>query len=361
MEIIGIIMMVVVIVAAVLGLIIGLCKGFSNVSSWGVEYVLACLCTVLIGGAVKNAAEPQVAGIVSLVIGLVSLILFGSTSAMCRSIFRRSRKRKIARGKTKKETRPSGFVDVVFGGVTLAVKGVAILGFICAFVLVALDLTQLSFVSGMAAIYESASYAAFKPYMMDCFYLAFIQLALKCGYRSGISNVLWSLIMLALVVFAGFAAYNLAFNVPAFDSVAASLAGKLQEALSSMEGLVGADVAETVARVIITVGIFLIMLVVVILIGVFVPKLLSYVRSGRTFYAIDGTLGAFFAVVVVAGIMLIVGNILQPLVSNPDEFAFIAPLASYFKGSAFATYFVDNNLLVLTGMQPIVDITQWIK
>ena len=360
MDFIGTIILVVVIVAAVLGLIIGLCKGFSNVSSWGVEYLLACICTILIGGAVKNSAGGSVAGIVCLAIGVASLMLFGWTSGLCRTIFRRSRKKKIARGKNKKETSPSGFMDVIFGGVTLAVKGAVIAGFISAFLLAALDLTQLGGLMGINGLY-GGGYLAFKPYMMDCFYLAFIMLALKCGYRSGISNVLWSFIMLALVAFAAFGAYNLAFNVSAFDGVAASIAGTLQEMLSSAESILGSGLGETIARAILAVGIFLIMLVVVILIGVFVPKLLVCARGNKVFRSIDGLIGAFCAVVVVAGIMLVVGNILQPLVSNPEAYVFIANLASYFEGSAFATYFVDNNLLVLFGMPPIFDLTQFIK
>lgn len=361
MDIIGTILLVLVIVAAVLGLIIGLCKGFSNVSSWGVEYLLALLCTVLIGGAVKKSVEGATGGIIVLVIGLVSLILFGMTSGTCRAIFRRSRKKKLARGKRKKDTRPSGFMDSVFGGVTLAVKGVVIFGGIAAFVLVAFDVTQLGGLIGLTELYAGQSYLSFKPYLMDGLYLLFILFALKFGYRSGISNFLWSLFMIALVVFAGYAAYNIAYS-ESMSSFASALAVKLSGMIESLETIMGASegLADTIARVVIMIGAFLIFIVVVVLIGVFGPKLLYCARNGKTFYAIDGIFGAIFALIVVAGVMLIVGNILQPLVVNSARYEFMSTVASYFEGSSFATYFVNNNLLSLSGMQ-IFDITEWIN
>ncbi|MDE6586548.1 MAG: hypothetical protein K2K80_07705, partial [Clostridia bacterium] len=241
MNIIGIAILAVVAFSAVLGLIIGLCKGFSRVSSWGMEYLLACLCTILIGGALKENVGGLVAGIISIVIGVASILIFGSTSSMCRAIFRRSKRKKVAQGK--KEKGPSGFVDVIFGGVTLAVKGAVITGFIFAFMLAALDLSQLNFGSELAALCASEQYALFKPYLFDCFYLVFIFFAIKFGYRNGISNVVWSLIMIGLVVFAALAAYNLAFNVQSFDGVVASLAEKVQGLTASIEGFLGDSAA----------------------------------------------------------------------------------------------------------------------
>lgn len=348
MNVTGILIIVFIVIAVILGLIIGLCKGFAKVKSWGVEYLLACLVTVLVGGALERNST---SGIISLCTAIASMLLFTLTSAIFRKIFKSSKKRKIAKGKRK--SGPSGFFDSIFGGVTLAVKGFVIAGVLSAFMLVALDISQFAFVTapdGMfAAVYASGAWTALKPYMMDFFYLAAIMLALKCGYQSGISNVLWTFVMILIVAFAGLSAYHLSFNVEAFQAPVQGLAN----VIGGEKGV--SDTTVMIAQWVMTAGLFLMMLVVVILIGIFVPKLLNFARNGKIFFVIDGIFGALFSVLIVMGLLLFCGSLVQPLY----DLEFMAKFTSYFEKSGFATYFYDNNLLALFGMQPVLPLKDW--
>lgn len=354
MNVIGIVILVVIIAAAVLGLVIGLCKGFSNVKSWGVEYLLASLLAIAIGGAVSKGFEGgqvAVGGIINICLALAFVLVFSFTSAIFRKIFKKSKRKKIAKGGKKKGA--SGFVDRIFGGVTLAVKGFVIAAFTCSFILVALDLSQLPFVTTtFGEIYANSAWTAFKPYLMDFFVIGALTAALKCGYNSGISNALWSLVIIGLVVFAGYVAYNLAFNVEAFGNAAQNIAPKVQELLGSMGN---EDLALKVSKWVLTAGIFLLELVVVILIGVFVPRFLNFARNGKTFYAIDGILGAVFAVIFVAGILLLAGSVIQPI----SDLDFMSNFTAYFEKSAVATYFYDKNIIALFSNTPLIPIRDY--
>lgn len=354
MNVIGTVILILIIVATALGLIIGIFKGFSQVKSWGIEYLLASLLTVLIGGAVsKNFAEGDAAtgGIINICLALALINAFAGFSALLRKIFRKSKRKKIEKGGKRKG--PSGFVDRIFGAVTLAVKGFVIAGVFAAFVLAALDLSQLAFVTEkLGDIYSNAAWINLKPYLMDFFYIGVLMAAIRCGYRSGISNALWTVVVIGLAVFAGFVSYNLAFKVEAFTNAASNLAPTIEGLLGDMGN---PDLALTVSKWAITVGMFLLMLIVVILIGIFVPRFLNSARDGKIFYAIDGTLGATFALVIVAGVLLLAGSIVQPI----SDLDFMAKFTSYFDKSAVATYFYDNNLINFFAGGPLVPIRDY--
>ena len=363
MNVIGIAVISAIAFSALLGMIVGMIKGFAKVSSWGVEYLLTCALTLPIGAILKkNMVTDErtlaIAGVVTLVLALVFLIIFRLTSGMFRAIFRRSKEKKMAQGKRKKG--PSGFFDVIFGGFTLGVKCAVITGMISAFILVALDVSQLAIVESMQDIYTSGAYTAFKPYLMDCMYIALMLLALKCGYHSGISNVLWTFIMLGLVVFAGIASYNLAFNVQTFKGIEDSISGKVNEFISSFAGAEAQSISELIAKIIITAVIFILMLVVVLIINAFVPKLLCYARDSKLFYSIDGVLGSVIAVAITLGILLVIGNILQPFTADLEKYRFIETFSSYFKGGSFAGYFVNDNLMTLFGVPQVLLVVQWL-
>ena len=353
MNIIGTIILILVIAATVLGFIIGLCKGFAKVNSWGVEFALTALITTLVGGAM--AKEATVAkGIATVIIAVALLLLFSLFSSLIRKGFASSKRKKIARGK--RRSGPSGFFDSVFGGVTLAVKGFVLAGVVSAFVLVALDLSQFAFVTeSMADIYANPSWLTFKPMMMDFFYVGLITLAVKCGYSGGISNTVWGLLVLGMAAFAAFAAYHLAFNVESFQGAVGGLAR-----VFAGEGEI-TDMSLTIARWALTAGLFLLMLVVVILIGIFGSKLWGAARNSKVFCAIDGVLGALFASAIVLGILLVLGNIVQPLAADLEKFPFMAQFTSYFETSGVATYFYNNDLLTLMGLQPLLPLAEWLS
>lgn len=354
MNVVSIVIIVLLAVFSIVGLIVGLCKGFSHVKSWGVEYLLASLLTIGIGGAVsKNFTgdNAAVGGFICIGLALVFINAFSGTSALFRKIFRSSKRKKIAKGGKKKGA--SGFVDRIFGGVTLAVKGFVITGFTASFILVVLDLSHIPLdAQTFGAVYESAAWTAFKPYLMDFLYIGVLMAAIKCGYQSGISNALWTLVVIGLVVFAGYVAYNLAFNVQAFGAAAQNIAPKIMELLGEMGN---EELALNLAKWALTVGVFLLELVVVILVAVFVPKFLNFARNSKAFYAVDGVLGAVFAIVFAAGLLMLAGSIIQPI----SDLEIMAEFTAYFEKSAVATYFYDKNIISLLTDAPLIPIRDY--
>ncbi|MDE6504522.1 MAG: hypothetical protein K2L42_01490 [Clostridia bacterium] len=353
MNIFGSIILGSIITFTVLGFIIGLCKGFSNSKSWGVEFLIAALLSSLVGSALAKEAT-AVKGIITIVLAIGAFLLLSLFSSLIRKGFQSSKRRKIARGK--KVHGSGGFFDSVFGGVSLAVKGFVISAVVSCFVLVALDLSQFAFVTEhLADIYSNPSWIAFKPFMMDFFYVGVIALAVKCGFSGGISNTLWVILVFGMIIFAALAAYHLAFNIPSFDGAVSGLAG-----LFAGEGEIS-EMNIAIARWALAAGLFLLMLVVVVLIGIFVPKLLGAARNSKIFYVIDGVFGSVFATAVVLGILLVLGNIVQPLSVDLEAFPFMAQFSSYFETSGVATYFYNNDLLTLMGIQPLLPLAEWLS
>lgn len=358
MNVTGIAIIVLLVFATVLGFIIGLCKGFHKVKSWGVDYLLATFATIglcaLIGKGFNNDdAGMATLGIVSLIVGIIMILLFSLTSALFRKGFNSSKRKKIERGG--KKGGPSGFFDSIFGGVTLAAKGFVIVGAVSAFGLTVADLAQIPVLNDMLGdIYTNPGWTAFKPLLMDFFFMGVIMAAIRSGFNSGISSVLWAFCMIGLVCASAYIAYHLAFEVESFSGAVNSLA-----ALFAGENAVG-DTQLLMAKGALTGGLFVLMLVVVILIGVFVPKLLTAARNGSAFFVIDGIFGALFSLVLVVGLLMFFGTFVQPI-SDGEEFVFMAKFSSYFETSKIATFFYDKNVMILNGMQPLVPVNEWLK
>ena len=374
MNILAILIIIILITATVIGVIVGLVKGFTKVNSWGVEFLLSVALSVAVGGIFANSAAESnegaiSGGIITIIFAVVFVVAFLFLFKLLRLIFSSLIKRKLEKAKQstaeasnseesddeededepEKVRKPSagfvGFLNRIFGAVTLGIKCFVAVGAVASFVLVALDLTQLDFISSMADIYESSVYLGFKPLFMDCFIVGAIMIAIHCGYKSGISNALWLLVILGLVAAAGYASYNLAFHsetfAPAIDSIANALVNMVPEGVSEAN-----ELFRTVAQCILTAGIFLLMLVIIILIAVFVPRLMEGLRENKVFYAIDGIIGAICSTVIVLGVLFGVGVVLQPIYDLP----MLEKLTSYFTGSKIATYFYDKNLLAMFGV-----------
>lgn len=378
MNILGMLIVVILIVAMVIGCIVGLVKGFTNVKSWGVEFLLASAVSVGIGGIFSQAAaeggEGAVSGgIVTIVATVISVVAFTYLFKLIRLIFRKLISNKLARAAEESgeddggyeyeddedeesERKPKkhsagfiGFLNRVFGGITVALQMFVVTGFFASLLLVALDLSQFYFVvNDMADLFGSATYLNFKAAFMDFFIVGVVMAAVKCGYNSGISGALWSVVVIGLVVFALVASYHLAFNVESFKAAV--------DKIASLLAVDGADstLLETVAKAILMAGLFVIMLVAVVLIAVFVPKIFGGLRDNKVFFAIDGVFGSIAATALVIGVLLGVGAVLQPI----TDLEFMEKLTSYFAESKIATYFYNNDLLALMGVQ--VPIREWL-
>lgn len=359
MNIVGIVIIVLIVLASALGFLIGLIKGFVNVKSWGIEYLIVSLLTVGIGSAVVGSGDSNsstaVGGIVMILLAIAFTIGFYYLFKLLRSVFKKSldKKKKLAEEEERKPKYGfTGVLNRLFGAITLGVKGFVIFGLISAFILIALDLSQFAFVvNSMQDLFYGSSYLTFKPKLMDFLLIAVITLAIKCGYQSGITNFMWTIVVVLMVVFAGLASYHLAFNVesfaPAVEKLAATLAGSNENT----------GMFTLIAKIILTGGIFILMGIVVALVAVFVPKLLGGARDSAIFYVVDGIFGALFATLFVLAVFLIVGGIIQPL----NDLSFMEKFTSYFEKSGFATYFYDRNILYLFGIMPELPIRDWLS
>lgn len=371
MNIFGIVIVIILIVAMVIGCVVGLVKGFTRVKSWGVEFLLASALSIGIGGifsssAVDGGNDAVTGGIVTIVAAVACVVVFTYLFKLLRLIFSKLIKNKLEKAKAEggeynssedddyvKPKKASagfiGFLNRIFGGITVALQAFVVVGFVAALLLTALDLSQFAFVlNDMADLFDSATYLNFKAVFMDFFIVGVIMAAVKCGYNSGISGALWSVVVLGLVGFALLASYHLAFNIESFKPAV--------EKIASLIAVDGADskILETVAQGIIMAGLFVIMLVAVILIAIFVPKIFNGLRDNKVFFAIDGVFGSIAATVLVVGILLGVGAVLQPI----SDLEFMAKLTSYFEESKIATYFYDNDLLSMFGV--VVPIRDWL-
>lgn len=397
MNIVSIIIIAVVSLFTVIGAVVGAVKGFTKVKSWAVELLLTGVITIAVSGLVSSKTDGTVAAIVSLCVAVALVCAFMLVFAVLKKVLNKKieKRKELSYYKqyderennteqilqaigtedkktydklTKKKFKQSGGVwsilDRVFGAICLALKGAVISGLIIAVSLVILDFTRLPAEGGklydlFGGIYQSGLWAFFKNYIFDFIIIGLITLCIKNGYSSGISSSLWSLLVLGLVIGAGVLSYYLAFNAQDFIAVAGNLEGKLAGVLEGAADILNAIGLSTlkIAQIIIGTGVFLLMLVAVILIAVFVPKLIDRARDGVIFRSIDGVFGAIVLTAFTFGLLLVVGAVANSL----HDLAIMNGFNSYFVKSGVATYIYDKNLLNSFGIMTELPFKEWLQ
>ncbi len=346
MDILGIILVCAIIASTLAGLAVGLVKGFTRVATWGGEFLLSAVMTMLVGLIAKSAGvSAGVGGITVIVCAILFVIAFLGLSNLLTNLFEKSLERRADNLRTPGAT---GVFNRLFGGFTVAAKGLVLSSAIVLFVLTALDLSRVSAIyPPLDEILAGTIFTWLKPSIFDFFIVAMIFMAIREGYTSGISSAVWGIIVCAMIVGAGFGAYNVVYQTTLFNGAAESLAAHLSEPLASVEGMLsGMQMGMIdVAKWIITAGVFLVFLVAVILIAVFVPRILNIARRGKTFYVIDGILGATVVLLLVLAILLFVGNTLWQFA----DMEFMSCFNTYFGGSTVGIYFYTNNVIAELG------------
>lgn len=391
-------------IAAVLGLFIGFGKGFTRVNSWGLEFIIAAAVVLALGGVIGKVGDGIMPGLLMLGLTVVALIVLKILSGGLRGLFRKGKKRRMAReddedadefdvegvdedddgmndamdedelddyehpskkkGKKKKrkidnsEIRGAcGVVDRIFGAIALAVKGAVIMTLLFSLVLVLIDLIQIEAVTNAVKdIYAGELWKLLKPRVMDLFVVAIIFLCVKSGYASGFSQTLWSILVLAMFVGAGFVSWNLAFNSPSFAGAAQSLANKL-ETFAFLEKVKDFLPLLTIAKSILTVAVFALLVVVIVILKAFVPKILLWARDSDVVYFIDGVFGAIFATAVVLAVLIFIGFALQPI----SDLEMLAKFTSYFSDSQLAKYIYGDNIILAGELIPALPIRDWVS
>lgn len=383
---IAFIILIAIVSLAFIGLIVGLAKGFTKVKSWANEYVLSAVLAILLGNVIADGMDTVAGGITVLCITAGLLLVFMLLSAWVRASLKKHREnrqklsyykqynamvendenmadaiedgnrrkyKKLSRRKFKRSGGVWTFFDKILGGITVALKVTVVTGLITACVLVMADLLQIDLLtSAFSGVYASGAWEFFKQYVMDFIVVGLLLLCIKCGFSSGVSNALWSLLVICMVVGAGVCAYNLAFNTASFASAAEGLDNSLVSGwfgdLGSAEGLIS---SLTVSKIILAVGVFLMLLVVIILLSVFVPRLINGARQSNVYYVVDGIFGAVLACAIVLGVLMLLGCVLSPI----SDLEFMEGFTAYFDHSSIATCFYTDNLLTGVVNLPIRD------
>ena len=99
------------------------------------------------------------------------------------------------------------------------------------------------------------------------------------------------------------------------------------------------------------------MLVAVILIAVFVPKLIDRARDGVIFRSVDGVFGAIVLTAFTFGLLFVVGAFANGL----HDLAIMDGFNSYFQKSGVATYIYDRNLLNSFGVMTDLPFKEWLQ
>lgn len=366
----------------VVGLVVGFVKGFTNVKSWAVEYILAAVLTVALANLVRaNVAQSEEQGYIILSIAIVLVVTFMMAFAHCRKFITKAiskhQKRqfymdfenkqlreseivdalyvqdqkkynKLVKTKTKYKRGPWGLVDRIFGSLTLGVKGVILpLIFFCTFLTI-LDLSSLTTVdqlssslSVFADYLNAGQWQYLKEFIFDFALIGLIFACIKNGYNGGLISSLWGLVMLVLVVLAAYIGWTLS-GTEMFSGAVNGLTASLSGIYEQAGGIISAEWQTTISRIILTVGIFLIELVFIIILGILVPNLIDAARRGAAFRMVDGVMGAALSVVVLIVVFFLIGGILQTIA----DLEIMAHLNTYFELSKFAVYFYGDSLIL---------------
>lgn len=380
MDIVSIIIVSLIALFAVIGAVTGVAKGFTQVKSWAVEMLLAGVISIALSKLFSSKLDDgTVKAILSLGICLVLVCLLMLVFVILRKRLSKSiekRKQKwyyehydeiegnteqilSALGKedtktynklTKRKFRQSGgawgVVDRVFGGVTLAIKGAVMSGIFFAVVLAVLDFSRLPAEGGalyeaLGGIYSSSIWVFFKNFIFDFLLVGILMVCIKSGYSSGISSAVWTLVVIGLIGGAGYLSFHLSTTVPSFVSVAGNLEAKLADKLAGVAGILEGVGLTTLklCEILIGIGIFALMLVAVILIAVFVPRLIDRARDSVIVRSIDGVFGAIIFTAVCFGIIFMLGAVLKTIY----EVQFMDVFNAYFEKSGIATWIYDKN------------------
>lgn len=393
MSILSIIIICSLVFFTLLGGGIGTLKGFIKVKSWAVELVFVGAIGIPIGKIVtsKMSGGTPVPGFITLGITLFLAVLFMAGFIVLRTVMARETEKRSQKSyyehydeitdneeriltavnaedkkqykqllKSKRKIKRSrgvwGILDRVFGGVALAVKGAALTGLFAAIILSVIDFSRLAQSGGAlyafaGKIYTGGAWKFFRGCFFDFFVIGIIMLCIRSGYENGITSTLWGVFIICLIAGAGLLSWRLASGVAEFKTVADNLAGNLSDKLSSVTGILEKVKITPVklAQIIIAAGLFALMLSAVIIAAAFGPKLIDKARDGLVFRTADGVLGAVITTVIVVGLLLVLGAVLNSL----HGYAFMNAFNVYFEKSGVATHIYDRNILNAMGVLKI--------
>lgn len=371
------IILIVVGVISLIGLIVGLFKGYTKLSCWGGVVVGTLFFSRLVRRWVPTDGEYYGLTMLLVTLGIVILltVLFWLVRRFIKkqtgmseqlSFYRtyderqankdmaleavdRGNKRafrKYANREPSCSRGPWGVVDRIFGGITLALNCATAIALIGCFVMLVVDLSQIRAVTDVFAdVFESPLWTGLGvKCAFDALVIALMCMSIRLGYKWGICSALGAIIVLGLLVASGYIAYHLAFNVDAFVSLSQSLAdGGLKPLIDQMAGVLETMEIEgvVIAQCAVTAGLFLVFLILVIIIGIFIPHLINKIMVFKTVRAVDGTIGAVVFTAILFGILLFLGSFVYQI----GDLEAFAPFNSYMNSACVSNCLYAYNPL----------------
>lgn len=349
------ILIVLVCVGAVLGAVTGFFKKFTNSSFWGITALLTLLLQMAIGAGVKKTSGGF--GIAVLVTTVVVLFALNGAALLCKTLLKKAveSRRQLSHYKNfdsleenealilsavdsgdkreyKKQLKKSrkikdsagawGIVDGVIGAVNGCFNVLIGLGAAILALLLFVDLSQIGFLNSLfASALGSGSWTGLGAKLaLDLPLICVLSLAVRIGYKSGISAVFSFVVVIGMLVGCGAASYSIAASSACEGAVEALKNGML----ASLSGVLGDSVA-VVARFIIAAIIFALSLIFVIIVGLCLPKITDKFRENKIFCAVDGVFGALVLTIFLVVIIMIFGGIAYTL----NDLSFMEKFNSY--------------------------------
>ncbi len=347
-----------------IGAVGGSFRRFSKISLGGIIVLLSLALERLIGGVVQKNTNGY--GIMILCVSVGLVLLFTLVFNVLRKLFKKAvderrtlshyenaddvaeceayvmyavdkkdkKAYKEARKKLKKIKDKAGvwgILDVVFGGVEGALNAAVLSSCIIMGFLMFVDVSSIgAFTKICSSSLNSGAWRNFgSSIVIDIILLGLLFVSIQAGYKSGLSSALCIFVVLGLTVCFGIGAWAIAGNSPDFVS-------KIQSSLS-----LGGDFGELIAKIIVTVIIFLMSLIVVILVAIFLPKLVEKLRKNKVFKTVDGVIGAIVACLLIFGAMLLIGA----LAYSMTGYDVVKGFEFYSKKAFFGSGLYDKNPL----------------
>lgn len=362
---ISIILIVILALAFVVGALLGVFKGYVRTSIWGLAALLTLAVARIVGLCVKKGGMGfsigvLVATVASLVVFILCLgilkkvmnkrILSRKTlsgyenfdkleennayilDAVDRGDKKAYKKLRKERKKIKEKTGAWGVLNRIFGGIAGALNW-----FVGAFIVVAFftlfaDISRIHALSEVFGDFISTGIwpGFLAKISLDVIIISVLYFTIRIGYNSGICSALTIFVILGLMAAFGYASYSLASS-----EAMKGMVGGLSSSLPA--GLGGAR--DALAVVITTAIFFVLSLIVIIIVGIFLPKFFDKFRESNAFAAVDGVFGAIIFTALIFALMMAFGGIAQTLSDLPA----MENLNYYMDISVFADCFYACN------------------
>ena len=355
MSIVSIIMIIAVIVGTALGALTGFFKKFRSASISGVTILLTLAIDKVIGTSVKKTGGLGY-GLALLITVVVSLLIFSLAVAILQNLLnkavearlqlshyknhdnveeteayilsavdagnKREYKRQLKRLKKIKDSAGVwGFVDRVLGAVNGGLNVLVSMTVVVCMIMTFVDISGLGYGAFEGALTSSAWTKFGKAIALDLPLITVISMSIWSGYKSGISSVLCTVVVLGMLVGFGFASYSIATSEVCADAVANLANGNL---LAPVRDFLG-NKTELVAQILMALLIFILSLVVVILVAVFLPRAIEKFREDKLFGVADGVAGAIVLGLFVTAMFILFGGVSATL----KDMAFIQQFNTY--------------------------------